>query len=474
MTGKMWGGRFNIDLKENVLDFTESLSLDYRLLHADVMGSIAHCRELVRAGVMSTEELAMVVDALKKIDEEASGKEIAAGSKDEDVHSYVERRLSQLCGDVAFKVHTARSRNDQVALDMRIYLKDELVSLLGLLLSAYEGLLGVCSREFGKFFIERTHMQYAQPSLLSHHLLAYCEMFRRDFELGIFAFESCDEMPLGSGACVGVNYPLDRKRMAKELNFKKITGNSADAVSNRDFITDTVYFCTCIMIHLSRFCEEVISWSSSDVGFVEIPLNFATGSSIMPQKKNPDVFELIRARSSILISNLVAILALMKGQPLTYNRDIQEDKRIIFESIDITGSALAVFSEAVISLGFKDYGSALGSGREFIFATDVADYLVRKGIPFRKAHEIVGRIVLWCEKTGASMSALNINKLREFSSVFDEEFFSLFDFKKSVDGKNVDGGTSHDKVKSKMEECSLELVLLKRKVKELSSRLVSS
>jgi len=471
---RMWGGRFNADLKENILSFTESLSLDYRLLHADVVGSIAHCRELERIGVMSAEELATVIDCLKKIDKEEVNKDVTVELKDEDIHSYVERRLSQLCGEVAFKVHTARSRNDQVSLDMRIYLKDEIVFILELLLSAYGNLLGVCKREFGKFFIEHTHMQHAQPSLLSHHLLAYCEMLRRDFEVGVFAFESCDELPLGSGACVGVNYPVDRKRMAKELNFKKITGNSADAVSNRDFITDTVYFCTCIMVHLSRFCEEVISWSSSDVGFVEIPLNFATGSSIMPQKKNPDVFELIRARSSILISNLVAILVLMKGQPLTYNRDMQEDKRIIFESIDITGSALAVFSEAVSSLSFKDYGSVLGSGREFIFATDVADYLVRKGIPFRKAHEIVGRIVLWCEKTGASMSALNINKLREFSSVFDEEFFSLFDFKKSVDGKNVDGGTSHRKVKNKMEECILELVLLKRKVEELSSRLVGS
>jgi len=471
---RMWGGRFNAGLEENILSFTESLSLDYRLLHADVVGSIAHCRELERIGVISAEELATVIDCLKKIDKEEFGKDVMVELKDEDIHSYVERRLSQLCGEVAFKVHTARSRNDQVSLDMRIYLKDEIVFILELLLSAYKNLLGVCKREFGKFFIEHTHMQHAQPSLLSHHLLAYCEMFRRDFEVGVFAFESCDELPLGSGACVGVNYPVDRKRMAKDLNFKKVTGNSADAVSNRDFIVNAVYFCAGIMVHLSRFCEEIIYWTSPDVGFIEIPLKFATGSSIMPQKKNPDVFELIRARSVILISNLVAALALMKGQPLTYNRDLQEDKRIVFESIDITRSALRVFGEAVILIRFREYSPAGKEGRDFIFATDVADYLVKNGVPFRKAHEIVGRIVLWCEENNASMSGLDVNKLREFSPVFNGDVFSLFDFRKSVDSKDVDGGTSHEKVREKMEECGLELALFREKVKELSSRRTGS
>ncbi|MCL5985879.1 MAG: argininosuccinate lyase [Actinobacteria bacterium] len=471
---RMWGGRFNADLKDNILAFTESLSLDYKLLHADVVGSIAHCRELRRIGVMSAEELSTVIECLKKIDEEAAGKDITVESKDEDIHSYVERKLSQLCGEVAFKVHTARSRNDQVSLDMRIYLKDEIVFILELLLSAYENLLDVCKREFGKIFIERTHMQHAQPSLLSHHLLAYCEMFKRDFEVGIFAFESCDEMPLGSGACVGINYPVDRKRIAEDLNFRKITGNSADAVSNRDFIINAIYFCACIMVHLSRFCEEIICWSSPDMGFVEIPLNFTTGSSIMPQKKNPDMFELIRGRSAILISNLVAMLALMKGQPLSYNRDMQEDKRVLFESVDIARSALEVFSEAVSALRFKEYNPAGKDDRDFIFATDVADYLVKNGIPFRKAHEIVGRIVLWCEENDASISSLGINKLREFSPIFNEDVFLLFDFNKSIDDKDVDGGTSHGKVKEKMEECALELVLLREKVKELSYRRAGS
>ena len=471
---KMWGGRFNTDLEENILSFTESFSLDYRLLHADVIGSIAHCRELERIGVISNEELATVIDCLNKIDREAIGKDITVKSRDEDVHSYVERKLSQICGEVALKVHTARSRNDQVSLDMRIYLKDEIVFILELLLSAYENLLGVCKKEFGKFFIERTHMQHAQPSLLSHHLLAYCEMLRRDFEVGVFAFESCDEMPLGSGACAGVNYPIDRKRISEDLNFRKVTGNSADAVSNRDFIVNAIYFCAGIMVHLSRFCEEVIYWSSTDVGFVDIPLKFATGSSIMPQKKNPDVFELVRARSAILISNLVAALTLIKGQPLSYNRDMQEDKRIIFESVDMTRSALNVFSEAVVSLRFKNYGPVEKEYGDFIFATDVADYLVKNGVPFRKAHEIVGRIVLWCEENNASLSGLKVEKLREFSPVFKEDVFLLFDFKKSIDSKDVDGGTSHEKVRKKMEECGLELALFRKKVKELSSRRTGS
>ncbi len=456
MGEKLWESRFKESLDPLANRFNASISFDKRLYPYDIKGSIAHCRMLAKIGVISEQEAEKIIKALEEIKEELD-QNMPSLDEYEDIHTFVETRLVEKIGDTGRKLHTARSRNDQIALDMRLFIKDAVKEIISKIRNLQNVLITIAEKHLDIVMPGYTHLQRAQPVLLSHHFLAYYEMFQRDKERFLQTFRRSDVMPLGSAALAGSTFKLDRSMVAKELGFKEISRNSIDAVSDRDFLLDFLYSCAVAMMHLSRLSEELIIWSSYEFGFVTIPDAYATGSSIMPQKKNPDILELIRGKTGRVYGNLISLLTVMKGLPLTYNKDMQEDKEPVFDSYDTTKDCLELMKRTLEKISFnrERIEEALKGG--YITATDLAEYLVKKGIPFRTAHRIVGKIVLYAIEKEKELWELSIDELRSFSDAIEEDVYEWLDPIKSVQKREIFGGTGPKQVKRMIEELRKEL-----------------
>ncbi len=452
MAKKPWGGRFKESTHELVERFTESVSFDKRLYRWDIRGSMAHARMLAKQGIIPKDDAERIVEGLRVIKEKIDKGEFHWDQKLEDVHMNIEAELSRLIGEPGKRLHTARSRNDQVATDIRLYLKDEIESLDKALASLQGAILYQAKEYMGYAMPGFTHLQHAQPVLWSHHMMAYFEQFRRDRERLRDTLKRVDVCPLGSAALAGTDFPIDREYVREELGFSGLTRNSIDAVSDRDFVAEFIFCASLIMLHLSRLSEELILWSSEEFSFVELPDSFCTGSSIMPQKKNPDCPELIRGKTGRVIGDLVAILTVIKGLPMAYNRDLQEDKEPLFDACDTVRSCVEVMEGVLRGLVPKKerLNQALKSG--YLTATDLADYLVEKGVPFRTAHEVVGRVVAYCIDNDKELWDLNLDELRSFSSAIEEDCFERLSIDGSIKKRNSYGGTSPDQVLMAIEE----------------------
>jgi len=447
---KPWGGRFKESTDQLMERFNASINFDKKLYAYDIEGSIAHCKMLSRCKIISLPESKKIISGLKKILEEFESGKFKCSEALEDIHMNVEKRLLDLVGPVGGKLHTARSRNDQVCLDIRLYLRAEVKEILNLLSQLEKNLLYVVKKTVDFIMPGYTHLQRAQPISLSHHLLAYIEMFHRDKDRFSDSLKRIDIMPLGSAALAGTNFPIDRNYVAKLLGFPSISKNSMDSVSDRDFIIEFCAAASILMMHLSRFCEEIVLWSSSEFGFIELSDSFSTGSSIMPQKKNPDAAELIRAKSGRIYGNLMALLTLMKSLPMAYNKDLQEDKEPLFDTVDTVKICLDVFCSIIKTSKFKKISKKNINSSGFLTATDVADYLVLQDIPFRDAHEITGKTVAYCLEKGKNLEQLTLKELSKISSQFNSKVFEYISLENSVDRKNVYGGTARNQIKKQI------------------------
>ena len=443
---KLWGGRFQKETDRLVEDFHSSISFDQRLYKYDIKGSIAHARMLGKVGIISPGEVQTIVQGLEEVlaDIEAGRVEFSVGA--EDIHMNVEQLLTAKVGEVGKKLHTARSRNDQVALDIRMYIKDEIDQVIVMLRKLQVSLLNLAEKHLDTVMPGYTHLQRAQPVTLAHHLLAYCQMFRRDEDRLTDCRRRADVMPLGAGALAGTTFPLDRGYVAEQLDFAAITGNSLDAVSDRDFAVEFTAAASLIMVHLSRFCEEIILWSSAEFAFVDLDDAYSTGSSMMPQKKNPDVAELIRGKSGRVFGDLQALLSMLKGLPLAYNKDMQEDKEALFDAVDTVKKCLLVFSPMVETLRVKGDRMAEAARGGFTNATDLADYLVRKGIPFREAHAVVGKAVFYCLEKGQALEQLSLEEYKKINPMVEEDVYEAISIARCVEARNVTGGPAPEAV----------------------------
>lgn len=421
---QLWGGRFTHQTDKLAYDFNASISFDRRLYRQDIWGSIAHVKMLAKQGVLTDAERDQIIDGLNSILADVESGRLDITDQYEDIHSFVEANLIDRIGDVGKKLHTGRSRNDQVALDMKLYTRDEIDELNKLIKDLLSTLLTIMQDNVDTFIPGFTHLQKAQPITLAHHLSAYFEMFKRDHERLEDIRRRMNTCPLGSGALAGTTYPLDREYVAELLDFDKPTLNSIDGVSDRDYLIELLSALSIIMMHLSRFSEEIIIWNSNEYQFVEIDDGFSTGSSIMPQKKNPDIAELVRGKTGRVYGHLMALLTTMKGLPLAYNKDMQEDKEGAFDAIDTVKSSLALFTGMLKTLRFNKARMEDSAKHGFTNATDVADYLVGKGVPFRDAHSIVGRLVLMCIERGVPLDDLPLEDYRQLSPAFDEDIYS--------------------------------------------------
>ncbi|MCL5958101.1 MAG: argininosuccinate lyase [Chloroflexi bacterium] len=442
---KLWAGRFEKNTDSLVEAFNASLPFDRRLFREDIAGSIAHVKMLARQGIVAGDEAECIVVALRGILDEIQRGDFELNLSLEDIHTAIEARLREKVGPVAGKLHTARSRNDQVALDVRLFAKRATLDVVGGLLALQRALIELAQNHSLAVMPGYTHLQRAQPVLFAHHLLAYYQMFQRDVERCRDAFVRVDVLPLGSGALAGVTYPIDREFVARQLGFARISENSLDAVSDRDFVVELLSNVSLAMLHLSRFSEEIVFWSSEEFGFIELDDSYATGSSIMPQKKNPDVAELTRGKTGRVYGHLVGLLTLLKGLPLAYNKDLQEDKEALFDAVDTVLLCLAVFAPMLSTARIKEERMRTAAGQNFTLATDVADYLAKRGLPFREAHEIVGRIVRHCIGSGKALKGLTVDEYQAFSPLFAEDILNL-SVDTAVSARNVPGGTSPDQV----------------------------
>ncbi|MEY2341737.1 argininosuccinate lyase [Acidithiobacillus sp. IBUN Pt1247-S3] len=448
MSEKMWGGRFAAGTDALVEQFTSSIAVDRRLYAEDIRGSTAHARMLGRVGVLTAAEVEAICTGLETI-----GAEIAAGNFTftdslEDIHMHIESRLITLIGDTGKKLHTGRSRNDQVATDMRLYTRGAIDRLLALLHDLQSVFVDLAEREADTILPGLTHLQVAQPVTFGHHSMAYVEMFRRDAERLRDARKRVNVLPLGAAALAGTTFPIDRWDVARELGFDHVAENSLDAVSDRDFLLETLAALSIIAVHLSRLAEELIYWMSAALAFIELPDAFCTGSSIMPQKKNPDVAELIRGKSGKVMGQLTALLILMKGQALAYNRDNQEDKSIFFTALDEVEASLQLLARMLPGLQTRPARMRAEAEKGFATATDLADYLVRKGVPFRDAHAVVGRAVRLAQNRGIGLEALPLAELRALSSTIGEDVFRVLTLEGSVAARNHLGGTAPEQVRA--------------------------
>ncbi|MDW7712465.1 MAG: argininosuccinate lyase [Deferrisomatales bacterium] len=452
MSDKPWGGRFREETLRIVERFTASIGFDRRMYRQDIRGSQAHARMLAAVGVLTPEEAETLVSGLDRVLSEIEGGTFAFRDADEDIHMAVEKRLTELVGPVGGKLHTGRSRNDQVALDLRLYLADETEGVLDLLRGLCEAFLGRAEAEADLLLPGYTHLQRAQPVTFGHHWLAYFEMFLRDAERFRDALPRLRRSPLGAGALAGSPYPLDRERAARDLGFPEVCRNSLDAVSDRDFALEFLFGASVAMTHLSRLSEELVLWSSQEFGFVELSDGFCTGSSIMPQKKNPDVPELLRGKAGRAVGNLVALLTTLKALPLAYNKDMQEDKEPVFDSLDTVTGSLAIAVEMVRSLRVRPERAREALRAGHLTATDLADYLVGKGLPFRQAHEVVGRIVGHLEAAGGSLDELPLDVLRSFSERIGDDVYAVLDPRASVAARKALGGPNPENVRREARE----------------------
>ncbi|HEX2924476.1 MAG TPA: argininosuccinate lyase [Chloroflexota bacterium] len=448
---KLWGGRFEKEVDADVQVFGASIPFDRRLYREDIAGSIAHAAMLGRQGIISESEATTLTEGLRRVQAEVESGESTPDLRWEDIHSFVEARLRELVGDVAGKLHTARSRNDQVAVDTRIYARASLKEVTSRLATFQQALIDMAQANLDVVMPGYTHLQRAQPVLLSHHLLAYFEMFQRDCERLRDCYRRTNVLPLGSGALAGVTYPIDRSFVAEQLGFDSISRNSMDAVADRDYIAEEMAALSLVMAHLSRMAEEVILWSTEEFGFLELDDSYSTGSSIMPQKKNPDVAELIRGKTGRVYGGLLALLTTIKGLPLTYNKDLQEDKLQLFDAVDTTSDCLHMFVGMLATARFRKERMRQVAGGGFSTATDVADYLARKGMPFRQAHEVVGQLVRLCLERHCDITDLPLADLKGYSALFDEEVYKI-DVDLSVRARDIPGGTAPSRVKAALEQ----------------------
>jgi argininosuccinate lyase len=444
---KPWQGRFTEKTAKIVESFTESISFDRRLWKYDIEGSIAHARMLAKQGIIKRDEAKKITGALQQISQEIESGEFHFREDLEDIHMNIEAALIQKIGDTGRKLHTARSRNDQVALDLRLYLRAESDEIIALIKNLQGIFLNLAERHIGVSMPGYTHLQRAQPVLLSHHLLAYIEMLLRDRERFIDSLKRINRLPLGSCALAGTTLSIDRALVAQFLDFKEIAQNSIDAVSDRDFAIEFLSNCAILMMHLSRLAEELVLWSAEEFQFIELPDSFTTGSSIMPQKKNPDAAELIRGKTGRIYGNLVNLLTIMKGLPLAYNRDMQEDKLPVFDTADTVKSCLEILIAMIPGISFRTMRMQETAGEAYSTATDLAEYLVKKGVPFRQAHEITGRIVRSAIKQNKKLEEISLSEFQKFSPLIQEDIYTRLSVKDSVWNKKSLGGTSPSEVK---------------------------
>ena len=447
---KLWGGRFSQPTDVFVEEFTASIDFDKRLYRQDIRGSIAHARMLGKQGIIPQEDMEAIIGGLQDI-----LRQIEAGTFDfsislEDIHMNIEARLTEKIGEAGKRLHTGRSRNDQVALDIRLYLRDEINEIISYLDRLTDSLLRQAEKHLGVIMPGYTHLQTAQPVLFSHYMLAYLEMFRRDKGRMEDCLKRLNALPLGAGALAGTTFPIDREYVAELLEFPEVTRNSLDSVSDRDFALEFLSASSILMMHLSRFSEELIIWSTSEFRFIELSDAFCTGSSIMPQKKNPDVPELVRGKTGRVYGNLVALLTVMKALPLAYNKDMQEDKEPLFDTIDTVKGSLKIFADMIggMRLNVERMRAAAGGG--FSTATDVADYLVRKGLPFRDAHEVVGKAVQYCIETGKDLPELALDEWKAFSDRIEGDIGAAITLEASVNARKSTGGTAQEKVQEEI------------------------
>ncbi|MFU0801165.1 MAG: argininosuccinate lyase [Xylanivirga thermophila] len=437
---KLWGGRFQKETVDKVNQFNSSINFDYKLYKQDIYGSIAHVHMLAKQHIISQQDSISICDGLMGILNDIEDGKIQFDSQAEDIHSNIESLLIERIGDVGKKLHTGRSRNDQVALDTRMYVKDQTKEIIYLLIDLEKNLLSIANGNKNSIMPGYTHMQKAQPITLSHHILAYFEMFKRDIERLNDSISRVDVLPLGSGALATTTYPLDRYMVANKLGFKEISSNSLDAVSDRDFVIELLSCCSIIMMHLSRFSEELILWSTDEFGFIELDDGYSTGSSIMPQKKNPDVLELIRGKTGRVYGNLIAMLTIMKGLPLAYNKDMQEDKEALFDTVDTVKNCIDIFNCMITTTTFNTQNMLNQAAKGYINATDAADYLVKKGLPFRDAHKVIGHLVLYAMDQNKTLNELSKDEFKSFSPMFDEDILDTLSLDKCVNERKLPGG----------------------------------
>jgi argininosuccinate lyase len=451
-------GRFKLARLPEVEAFSASLPFDRRLYHHDIRGSAAHARMLARVGLLTTREANAIETGLKEIEHEIESGRFQFDLADEDIHLAVERRLTEKIGAAGRKLHTARSRNDQVALDLRFYLRDEIADVVQLLRALVRSLAAVAARHLETVMPGYTHLQRAQPISLAHHIMAHIEMLERDRQRFEQALARTDVMPLGAGALATTTLPIDRKAVARELGFKQIAANSVDAVSDRDFALDFLAAAAILAVHLSRMAEEIILWTTAEFAFAELPDEFSTGSSMMPQKKNPDLLELIRGKSGRMIGNLVALLTVMKALPLGYNSDLQEDKERVFDTLDALKPMLRLMAELWPRLTFNTavMGAAAGG---FALATDLAEYLVRRGVPFREAHELIGALVGEMSAAGRTLSEVTLAELQNLSPAFKADALKMLTPGHSLRARKVTGGPAPDTVGRRLAELTRRGVL---------------
>ena len=457
MVEKLWGGRFEASLDEQTEEFGASIKFEQRLAPFDLKGSLAHVKMLGETGIITTEESQKIAKGLKKVEEKLLNGQIEFKMENEDIHMNMESYLHQEIGPLAGKLHTARSRNDQVATDMHLYLKSILEAVLEALKGLRETIVKLAVNQIDTIMPGYTHLQHAQPISFGQHLMAYYQMLTRDFERFEFNVKHTDMNPLGAAALAGTTFPIDRMLTTKLLGFEKAYDNSMDAVSDRDFILEFLSNASLLMMHLSRFCEELLLWSSHEFKFVSLSDAYSTGSSIMPQKKNPDMAELIRGKTGRVYGNLTALLTVMKGLPLAYNKDLQEDKEGMFDSADTIITSLTVMNGMLSTLTVNRVNMEKSTEQDFSNATELADYLAAKGLPFRKAHELVGLLVLDCIKKGIYLQDVNLQDYQMLSPLINEDVYEVLKSRTAVSRRNSLGGTGFESVKKQIEEAKKEL-----------------
>ncbi len=443
---KLWGGRFTQPTDKFVEEFTASILFDKRLYHQDIRGSIAHARMLGKQGIIPLDDVEQIVHGLQNILGQIEAGQFDFSISLEDIHMNIEARLSAAIGEAGKRLHTGRSRNDQVALDIRLYLRDEIVEINTYLDLLIDALLNQAETNIDVIMPGFTHLQTAQPILFSHHMMAYVEMFTRDKSRLDDCLKRVNVLPLGAGALAGTTFPIDREYVAEQLDFPAVTRNSLDAVSDRDFALEFLSDSAILMMHLSRFSEELILWSTSSFKFIDLSDGFCTGSSIMPQKKNPDVPELVRGKTGRVYGNLMSLLTTMKSLPLAYNKDMQEDKEPLFDTIDTVKGSLKIFAAMISEMRVNGDSMRRAAGFGFSTATDVADYLVRKGLPFRDAHEAVGKAVAYCVENEMDITELSLVEWQLFSGRIDNDIFECITVEASVNARKVVGGTARASV----------------------------
>lgn len=449
---QLWGGRFTKQTDQLVFDFNASITFDKRLFHEDVTGSIVHATMLAKQGILTEEERKSIVEGLTGILEDVDDGTLAIDETQEDIHSFVEATLIDRIGDAGKKLHTGRSRNDQVALDMRLYTRARVTETDGLLKKLLEAILDTMENNLDTYMPGFTHLQKAQPITLAHHYGAYFEMFKRDRQRLADIYKRMNYCPLGAGALAGTTYPLDREYTARLLRFEGPTLNSIDSVADRDYLIEFLSALSTIMMHLSRFSEEIIIWNSNEYQFVELDDAYSTGSSIMPQKKNPDIAELVRGKTGRVYGALMALLTTMKGLPLAYNKDMQEDKEMAFDAMDTAADCITLFTGMIQTMKFRKDRMAKSAMNGFTNATDAADYLVGKGVPFRDAHGIIGRLVLYCIEKDTSIDALSLEELRSISDKFDEDIYDAISLKTCVEKRLTIGAPGEKMMKQVIEK----------------------